>query len=209
MVNNVNNKIKNVLLKFEENNYEVYIVGGFVRDYLLGIESYDIDICTSATPKEIKELFDLNNSNDDNYGRVCFKDSLYNYDITTFRKEIKYQDRKPVEYEYIKEVKEDILRRDFTINSLYMDSNGIIHDLVDGKKDLEDKVIRVIGNIEDKMCEDPLRMLRAIRFASLLDFKIENTLFNYIRQNKQLIRTLSYTRKKEELDKIFSKIFFV
>ena len=128
---------------------------------------------------------------------------LRKYDITTFRREIKYENRKPVEFEYIDSIEEDILRRDFTINSLYMDIDGNIHDIVGGKKDLEDGIIRTIGNISEKMIEDPLRILRAVRFASLLNFEIEPTLYNYIRQNKQLIRTLSYTRKKEELDKIF------
>lgn len=200
----MNNKIKNILNKFIENGYEAYIVGGFVRDYLLGICSYDIDISTNATPKEVKELFDLGNSNDENYGHVYFKDSLYNYDITTFRREIKYENRKPVEFEYINSIEEDILRRDFTINSLYMDIDGNIHDNVDGKKDLEEGIIRTVGNISEKMIEDPLRILRAVRFASLLNFEIEGTLYNFIRQNKQLIRTLSNTRKKCELDKIFA-----
>lgn len=199
----MNNKIRNVLAKFEENGFEAYIIGGFVRDYLLGIGSYDVDIATNARPKDIKSIFDLNNSNDENYGSVRIKDSLYNYDITTYRKEIKYENRRPVEYTYIDNVSEDVLRRDFTINSLYMDSDGNIYDIVNGKKDLEDKIIRVNGNISDRMVEDPLRMLRAIRFASLLGFEIEANLFNYIRQNKQLIRTLSYSRKKEELEYIF------
>lgn len=199
----MNNKIKNILKKFIENGFEAYIVGGFVRDYLLGQCSYDIDISTNATPKEVKEIFNLTNSNDENYGHIYFKDSLYNYDITTFRREIKYENRKPVEFEYIDNIEEDIFRRDFTINSLYMDIDGNIHDIVGGKKDLEDGIIRTVGNISEKMIEDPLRILRAVRFASLLNFEIEPTLYNYIRQNKQLIRTLSYTRKKEELDKIF------
>lgn len=203
MVNYVNNKIKNILLKLIDKGYDAYVVGGFVRDYLLGNCSYDVDICTSAEPKETKEVFNLSNSNDENYGHVYFKDSLYNYDITTFRKENKYVNRRPVDIEYIEDIREDILRRDFTINALFMDTDGNIHDIVDGKKDLEDKIIRVVGNINDKMVDDPLRMLRAIRFASLLDFEIEPNLYNYIRQNKLLIRTLSYTRKKDELDKIF------
>lgn len=199
----MNNKIRNVLTKFEENGFEAFIIGGFVRDYLLGIGSYDVDIATNAKPKDIKNIFDLNNSNDDNYGSFRIKDSLYNYDITTYRKETKYENRRPVEYSYIDDVTEDVLRRDFTINSLYMDFNGKIYDIVDGIKGLENKIIRVNGNINDRMVEDPLRMLRAIRFASLLGFEIEANLFNYIRQNKQLIQSLSYTRKKEELDRIF------
>lgn len=199
----MNNKIRNILTKLTDEGYEAFVVGGFVRDYLLGICSYDVDISTSAEPKDVKEIFNLSNSNDENYGHVFFKDSLYNYGITTFRKENKYENRRPVDLEYIEDVRQDILRRDFTINALFMDSDGNIHDIVMGKQDLENKIIRVIGNIHDKMVDDPLRMLRAIRFASLLGFTIEPTLYNYIRQNKQLIRTLSFTRKKDELDKIF------
>lgn len=200
----MNIKIKNVLLKLEERGFKAYIVGGFVRDYFLGNASYDVDIATNALPKDIKEIFDLNSSTDDNYGSIYFKDSLYNYDITTFRTEQKYESRKPLEYTYVDSIEEDVKRRDFTINSLYMDSNGEIIDLVNGKKDLEDKIIRVVGDIETKMIEDPLRMLRAIRFSSLLEFSLDANLSSYIKRNKQLIRTLSYTRKKEELDAIFN-----
>lgn len=203
MVKVVNNKIKIILEKIINKGFDAYIVGGFVRDYLLGRETYDVDISTSAEPKDIREIFDLSNANDDNYGSVFFKDKLYNYDITTFRKELKYSNRKPIEYEFIDSIEEDIKRRDFTINALYMDIDGKIHDEVDGKKDLDEKIIRVVGNISEKMIEDPLRLLRAIRFASTLDFKLETNLETYIKQNKQLIMTLSYTRRKEELDKIF------
>lgn len=199
----MNNKIKNVLLKLIDNGFEAYIVGGFVRDYLLGIESYDVDISTNALPKDIKEIFGLPISNEDNYGSICFKDSLYNYDITTFRKEVKYENRRPIEYVYIDSIEEDLLRRDFTINALYMDVNGEVFDLINGIQDLEDGIIRVIGSVNDKMVEDPLRLLRAIRFATILNFQIDTNIFQYIRQNKQLIRTLSYTRRKEELSKIF------
>ncbi len=199
----MNNKIKSVLLKFENRGFKAYVVGGFVRDYLLGRASYDVDICTNAKPNEIMEILDISNTSN-NYGGVHIKDSLYNYDITTFRKEIKYENRRPVEFEYVNTIEEDIIRRDFTINALYMDLNGNIIDLVDGKKDLEDKIIRSVGDFKTKMVEDPLRMLRAIRFASLLNFKIEDNLYNYISLNKNLINTLSITRKKEELDNIFS-----
>lgn len=200
----MNDKIKNILEKLENNGFTAYVVGGFVRDYLLGIENYDVDIATSAEPKDVRSIFDLNNANDDNYGSIYIKDKLYNYDITTYRKELKYENRRPVEYTYLDNVDEDIERRDFTINSLYMDKSGHIFDKVNGKKDLDDKIIRMVGNINDKMVEDPLRMLRAVRFAATLDFNLEENLKNYIKQNTQMLRTLSYTRKKEELDKIFS-----
>jgi len=203
MVKYVNNKIKIILDKLIDNGYEAYIVGGFVRDYLLGIESYDVDIATSAKPIDVIDIFSLNNGTEDNYGSVYIKDKLYNYDITTYRKELKYEDRKPIEYEYASFLEEDIIRRDFTINSMYMSNDGSIIDIYNGKKDLEDKIIRCIGDIETKMTEDPLRMLRAIRFASIFDFKIEDELKTFIINHKELLNNLSYTRKKEELDKIF------
>lgn len=200
----MNDKIKNILKKLEDNGFTAYVVGGFVRDYILGIETFDVDIATSAEPKDVKRIFDLNNATDENYGSVYLKDKLYNYDITTYRREIKYENRRPVEFEYIETIDEDIIRRDFTINSLYMDSNGEIHDSVDAIKDIETKTIRMIGNIQDKMSEDPLRILRAVRFAATLNFELESNLKTFIRQNTQYLRLLSYTRKKEELDKIFA-----
>lgn len=200
----MNDKIKNILEKLQEKGFTAYVVGGFVRDYLLGIETYDVDIATSAEPKDVRDIFDLNNDTSENYGSILIKDKLYNYDITTYRKELKYENRKPIEYEFVDTIEEDIIRRDFSINSLYMDSSGKIYDVVGGLKDLEDKVIRMVGNINDKMTEDPLRILRAIRFASTLGFELESNLKTYIKQNTQLLRTISYTRKKEELDKIFS-----
>lgn len=200
----VNDKIKNILNKLQDNGFTAFVVGGFVRDYLLGNETYDVDIATSAKPKDVRDIFDLNNANDDNYGSILIKDKLYNYDITTYRKELKYENRRPVEYEFVSTIDEDIIRRDFTINSLYMDTTGKIYDSVGGLKDLDDKIIRMIGNIGDKMTEDPLRILRAVRFSANLGFKLENNLKNYIKQNTQLLRTVSYNRKKEELDKIFS-----
>lgn len=197
----MNEKIRNILLKLENENFKAYVIGGFVRDYIMGRETYDVDIATSALPKDTIRIFGLQNSNDENYGNIYFKDSLYNYDITTFRKELKYEERKPIDYEFVEDIDTD--RRDFTINAMYMDKDGNISDPCNGMKDIEDKIIRVIGSINDKMVEDPLRILRAIRFASLLDFSLENNLKLFIQQNKQYLKTLSYTRKKEELDKIF------
>lgn len=199
----MNERIKTVLNKIIETGYEAYIVGGYVRDYILGIESYDIDISTNAEPKIIKEIFNLGTSTEDNYGSITIKDKLYSYEITTYRKELVYENRKPLEFEYADNLETDIIRRDFTINALYMDINGKIIDLVDGIKDIDLKIIRSIGKISDKMVEDPLRMLRAIRLSSLLDFEIESNLWQFIKQNKELIITLSYNRKKEELDLIF------
>lgn len=203
MVKVVNNKIKNILQKLIDNGYEAYVVGGFVRDYILGIETYDVDISTSAEPKDVKQIFELSSPSDDKYGSVSFKDKLYNYDITTFRKELNYENRRPTDFIFVDTISEDIKRRDFTINALYMDINGRIYDEFNSMEDLNNRTIRVIGNIQEKMIEDPLRILRAVRFAAVNDFVLEKNLELFIKQNKQLIQTLSYNRKKQELDLMF------
>ena len=199
----MNNKIENILRKLISKGYQAYVVGGYVRDYLLGIKTYDVDISTNADPNAIKDIFNIT-SNMDNYGRFSIKDSLYNYDIMPYREELKFKNRKPVEYNFTTDIEKDKIRRDFTVNSFYMDVDGNIHDPFNGKKDLEDKVIRCIGDINTKMIDDPLRILRAIRFATILDFKLEEKLEKFIIENKELIRTISQDRKKRELDKIFN-----
>ncbi|MEE3343074.1 MAG: hypothetical protein VZS44_03185 [Bacilli bacterium] len=194
-----------VLQLLEENGYESYIVGGYVRDKILGIDSNDIDICTSATPKEIKEIF--KSSSSPNYGSVNITYKNTNFDITTFRQEIKYfNNRIPIKLKYIKDVKKDLLRRDFTINTLCIDSKGEILDILDIKEDLDNKVIKTVGNPKYKLKEDALRILRAIRFSTILDFSIEETTKQYIHNYANLLKRISYERKKQELDKIFSNI---
>ena len=194
----MNEDIQKVLNKIIDKGYQAYVVGGYVRDYLMGNISYDVDIATNALPNELNNIFD--NISDTTLGGITLNIGEYTYDITTFREEKKYEGRKPIEFNYIDDLKKDILRRDFTINSLYMDIDGNIIDLYDGISDIEHKIIKGIGNINDKMIQDPLRMLRAIRFKVLLDFEIEENLLTFIKQNKELINTLSYHRKKEELD---------
>lgn len=192
-----------ILKKFNENNYSAYIVGGYVRDKLIGKKSTDIDICTSATPKEIKELFDT--SSQEQYGSipVIYKNNLF--DITTYRKEIKYEkNRKPVKIKYIKSIKKDLLRRDFTINTLCMNENGEIEDILNIKEDLDNKIIKTVGNPRYKIKEDSLRILRAIRFSTILDFEIEKKTKYYLSKYGYLLKKLSFQRKKEELNKIFS-----
>jgi len=196
--------IYNVLKKLKENGYESYVVGGYVRDRLLGKKGFDIDITTKARPKEILELFPEYDVKLHEYGNVSFEVENYKFDVTTFRKDIKYKDnRKPESIEYIDSFEEDLLRRDFTINSICMDLNDKIIDLHDGRKDLRRKIIRSIGDPDKKMEEDALRMLRAVRFASLFKFSIEPRLKHAIIKNKDLLKNLSYERKREELNKIF------
>lgn len=195
--------IKNILKKIESEGYEAYIVGGFVRDYLLKKNSYDVDICTNAKPKDLIHLFNVK-QNLNNYGGLNMKIKKYNIDITTYRKEKKYDNRKPIEIEYVSNLLEDINRRDFTINSICLDKNDKILDLLNGKEDLKKGIIRSLGNANDKFTEDPLRMLRAIRFASILDFDIEENTYNAIKNNYEKVSTLSPKRVKDELIKILS-----
>lgn len=192
-----------VLEILSDNNQEAYIVGGYVRDKLLGIKSSDIDICTSATPKEIIEIF-KNKTTNYNYGSVGIIYKNIIFDTTTYRKEIKYENnRKPVKIKYIKKVKADLLRRDFTINTFCMDRDGNILDILNVKSDLDNRIIRTVGNPRYRLKEDSLRILRAVRFATTLDFEIEAKTKYYLNKYAYLLKKLSYTRKKQELDKIF------
>lgn len=202
-MNNIEEKALKILNILHDHNHESYIVGGYVRDKLLGIKSNDIDICTSATPKEIMSLFP--NTSSPQYGsiNIIYKNS--NFDITTFRRDIKYQDnRLPVKIKYIKNVKQDLLRRDFTVNTICIDKDGNIIDILKAKEDLDKKIIRTVGNPRYRLKEDSLRILRAIRFATLLDFEIDNKTKCYITKYSNLLKKLSYSRKKQELDKIFT-----
>ena len=201
-MNKVTNNITDVLKIFEENGYEAYFVGGYPRDLYLGLDTIDYDITTNATPKEIIKMFDIKC---ESYGCCKFTYKKNRFEVTTFRKDIKYADnRKPVEIEYVNDLKTDLERRDFTINTLCMDSDGNIIDLLNGKKDIDDKIIKVVGNTNKKLSEDALRILRAIRFATTLNFKLDSKLEEGIKKYGYLVKNLSYERKKSELDKVFS-----
>lgn len=194
-----------LLKKIENKGFEAYIVGGFVRDYLLGVSSLDVDINTSATPKEIKKIFKNACLPNEDYGSVTVIYDDIHFEITTYRKELNYiGNRRPVSIEYIKDLKEDLKRRDFTINTLCMNSKGEIIDYLNGKKDLENKLIVCVNNPFISFSEDALRILRAIRFATVLNFQLSIEVKNSIIATKGLLKNLSYDRKKEELGKIFT-----
>ncbi len=191
--------IKKILETLENEGYQAYLVGGYVRDYLLGVTSFDVDIATDALPKDIHRIF---NSIKNNYGSVNIKVDKLNVDITTFRKDLNYVNRRPSKVVYINNLKDDLERRDFTINAICMNKNGKIIDLLNGCKDLNRRTIKMIGSIDVKLKEDPLRIMRAIRFACILDFKIEDELYEKIKEYSYLVGDLSKERIKNELDKI-------
>ena len=193
-----------IINELYKHGFSAYIVGGFVRDSLLGIKSNDVDITTNAKPKEIKEIFSDCQIKSDSYGAVIINYKKYRFDVTTMREEMEYLDnRHPSSVIYVDDLKKDLNRRDFTINALCFDKDGKLIDLIDGKKDLDKKIIRTIIDSDKSFKDDALRILRAIRFASLLDFKLSDETKESIKNNKQLLLNLSSSRKKEELDKIF------
>lgn len=194
------NKIaKDILNKLNESGNDAYIVGGYVRDLLLGNESNDIDICTNAKMKDVVSLF---NGKVNDYGSLNIKTSEYNIDITTFREEYSYFKRKPTDIIYISDLANDLKRRDFTINTICLDVNDKVIDYLNGVQDLNKGIIRMVGDPLKKIQDDPLRILRAIRFATILDFSIEEELNKVIIENSSLVNSLSSYRIKEEISKI-------
>jgi tRNA nucleotidyltransferase (CCA-adding enzyme) len=197
--------IYTILEKLESNGFEAYIVGGYVRDHIMNKSTSDIDITTSATPKEVVKIFKNCDVKFLEYGNVLIKTSNYQFDITTYRKDIKYiNNRKPVEIVYIDSLEDDIRRRDFTINTLCMNKDDKITDILNGKKDIKNKLVKAVGDPYKKLEEDSLRIMRAVRFATTLNFKLDKDLKDAIIKNKELLRNLSYERKKDELTKIFT-----
>lgn len=194
-----------ILNKIHDYGYDAYVVGGYVRDSLLGIESGDIDITTNATPMELKNIFLDEKMEISNYGSVILYYKKNHFDITTFRKEEKYLDnRHPSAIVYINDLKTDLLRRDFTINALCIDKDGNLIDLIDGVKDLNNRVLKTIIDSDESFKTDALRILRAIRFASSLDFTMSDDIEKAIIKNKDLLKNISHHQKKKELDKMFA-----
>ena len=199
------NTALNILKLIEDNYYDAYIVGGFVRDYLMGKKSNDVDITTNARPKDLIKIFP--NANFDNalYGSVTVYLNGIRFEITTYRSEGSYLDnRHPDVVSYVDDLKVDLKRRDFTVNTICMDKSGKIIDLLNAKSDIDNKIIKTVVDSLESFKIDSLRILRAIRFATTLDFDLSLEVKEAIRQSKYLLKDLSINRKKEELDKIFS-----
>ena len=199
-----NSAIK-VLEKITSFGYQAYIIGGYPRDLYLKRSSSDVDICTDATPKEIMNIFSEVVTTNAEYGSVIISYEKIRFEITTFRTEEKYIDhRKPSKIKYIDSLEEDLKRRDFTINTLCIDKDGKQIDLLNAKSDLDNKIIRMVGNPKIRLKEDALRILRAIRFATVLNFELEPVLKAYIKKYAPLVKKLSKERQKDELDIIFA-----
>lgn len=183
--------------------FEAYFVGGSVRDMLLGKTINDVDIATSAYPSEIKALFEKTVDTGIEHGTVMILDHGQGYETTTFRTEAGYTDfRRPDSVSFVRDLSEDLKRRDFTINALAMRADGEIIDLFAGLADLEKHVIRAVGNPVERFHEDALRMMRALRFSAQLDFEIEPITKAAIVSEAHLLEKIAIERINVELTKL-------
>ena len=191
---------------FDKHGFHAYLVGGSVRDFLIEKELFDMDVATDATPSEMKEFLLEADYTYEKYGSIKVRFFQIGFDVTTFRKEEGYSDhRHPCRVEFTRNIKEDVKRRDFTINALYLDKSLTLLDYVGGEKDIKNKLIRMVGNPSQRLKEDPLRIVRAIRFASDLDFEIEKSLAKAIEENAYLLKELNIEKIKEEVRKCHKK----
>lgn len=193
-------KIIDLMKKFTDNNAEIFVVGGAVRDLILGREVKDWDLTTNLEPEEVLELFPKNSFYNNLFGTVgiSYKDEIF--EVTTYRSEEGYADsRHPDKVIWGKSLEEDVKRRDFTINAMAMDIDGKVFDFYEGQKDLENRLIRTVGNPDERFMEDALRMMRAIRFSAQLKFQIEEKTFESIINNAKLINNIAYERIAQEL----------
>lgn len=207
-INNFNKKFNsaiNVLEKFNEAGYEAYFVGGCVRDYLLNDEFSDIDITTNALPDEVKQIFKKSIDTGIQHGTVTILVNGDSFEVTTFRTEDDYIDhRTPEKVEFVSDLKEDLDRRDFTINAMALDSKGKLYDYHCGEEDLRNKIIKTVNNPNERFFEDALRMLRAFRFSSKLGFEIEENTLKAIKNNAELIKFVSIERIVNEFRKLLT-----
>lgn len=201
------NSVKEILEKFDEAGYEIYIVGGAVRDLVMGRVVNDWDFTTNANPQQILEVIPGGLYNNQ-FGTVFTdnpEDETRPHEITTFRTEEGYSDsRHPDKISWGKTLKEDLARRDFTINSLALDKNLKIIDFYHGQEDIKNKLIKTVGDPNTRFSEDALRLMRAVRIAGDLGFTIEEKTFEAIKKNAPLIHKIAKERIKEELFKILA-----
>lgn len=201
------NEVKNIIEKLEKAGYQGYAVGGCVRDLMLGKEPKDWDVTTDADPEDIQKIFP-ESFYENRFGTVTVKTgseepSLKEVEVTPFRVEGEYKDKRhPEDVKFVKKLDEDLARRDFTVNAMAADKEGNIIDLFEGKDDLKKMVVRTVGEPAERFGEDALRMLRAVRFATILGFKVEEETFKSVRENSEWLAAISKERIRDEFIKI-------
>lgn len=205
MTFNIPDYVNIILNRLNDNGFEAYIVGGSVRDLILGKVPHDYDVTSNAKPDEIQEIFKSFKtiSIGKEFGTIIVVQNEGNIEVTTYRIEGKYLDgRRPSEVKFSNKIEEDLSRRDFTINSMaYNKLQGLI-DPFNGKQDLDLKTIKTVGNPKERFAEDHLRILRGVRFAAQLGFKIDEKTFKASKDMSKLLSNISTERIREELFKI-------
>lgn len=197
------NNARPILEKIHQAGFEAYFVGGSVRDALLKRPIHDVDIATSAYPAEIKQIFKRTIDVGIEHGTVLVLAEGGQYEVTTFRSESKYTDfRRPDKVEFVSDLTEDLLRRDFTINAFAMLADGEIIDSFDGLSDLANRTLRAVGKAEERFNEDALRVMRGLRFAAELDFTIEEATLAAMASHAFLLEKISIERIFTELDRL-------
>jgi len=185
--------------------HEALFAGGCVRDHVMGLQPKDIDIATSAAPDQIKALFDRCLTVGESFGVVVVLSDKHQYEVATFRSESGYSDGRHPDHVEFTDAKGDVQRRDFTINGLLLDPlRDEVVDYVGGRQDLQDGLVRAIGDPEQRFQEDRLRMLRAVRFAARFGFDVHEDTFRAIRRNTKHIGGVSAERVRDELVHIFT-----
>ena len=198
------NEVGKVIDKFRKSNYQIYIVGGAVRDLIMGKNVSDWDFTTDAKPEEILKLFPDGFYNN-KFGTVGLTIGKEIFEVTTMRKEGIYKDsRHPESVSWTNKIEEDLARRDFTINAIALSDNEILVDPFQGEKDIQRKQVKCVGNPSKRFQEDALRLIRAVRIATQIEFEIENNTFEAIKENSSLIKQVAWERIRDELFKILS-----
>lgn len=195
-------EVKKILSVLEYKGFKAYIVGGCVRDILMKKAPHDYDIATSASPKQIKSLFNKTADTGIKHGTVTVIENGIPFEVTTFRTESGYSDlRRPDKVYFVKDIKEDLSRRDFTMNAIACSLNGEIADPFGGQNDIKNKIIKTVGNPNKRFSEDALRILRLFRFSSALNFLPEKNTLNAALELSNELKKISTERIVSELKK--------
>lgn len=194
---------KPILKKIQNKGFKAYFVGGSVRDYIMQRPIHDVDITTSATPDEIESIFDKTIPVGKEHGTINVVFQNDNYEITTFRSEDEYIDhRRPSEVYFVRDLYQDVQRRDFTMNAIAMDLNYRLYDYFNGQQDINNRVIRTVGVPSERFSEDALRIIRGLRFQSQLNFQIDSDTLHAMSSQISDIQYLSVERVVVELKKL-------
>lgn len=198
-----------VLKKIKNAGFEAYFVGGSVRDALLNRPIHDVDIASSSYPEETKHIFERTIDVGIEHGTVLVLEDNHEYEVTTFRTEDIYVDyRRPSHVTFVRSLKEDLKRRDFTINALALDETGNVIDLFEGLNDLKHQILRAVGTPSERFTEDALRIMRGFRFQATLGFALDKDTFNAMKMCAPLLEKISVERTFIEFDKLLTAFYW-